>query len=427
MPHLAIIADDLTGANDTGVQFAKCGLRTHVVIDADSNLPTAADVVVVDTDSRGLIAELAYQRVSEAARKLKDSHIPIIYKKVDSTLRGNLGAEIDAILDVFEFDCAIVAPAFPQIGRITIGGYHLLNNVPLQCTEIARDPISPVTESRLAAILRSQSRYGVSHVELVDVLSGQERMRQCVDACCCAGDRLIGFDATDETHLEAIAKAAFQSGRRILWVGSAGMAEFLPTIYSLPVGEGQLLPNSRGLPVLVVAGSVSNVTALQVQAFLANPDSALVVADGQRLIEQESDEILRCVDAARGFLRRGLNTALVSPCDRESVIAACASGVKLGLSPAAVSERIARSLGSVAKQLADEVIEGVFLTGGDTAVKVCHALGASSMEICSEVAAGIPFAQVSAGPYNGLKVVTKAGAFGDEQAINKAVAVMQNK
>ena len=428
MPYLAIIADDLTGANDTGVQFAKSGLKTHVVIAVDGSAPPMdADVVVLATDSRSLSPDVAYQRVAKTAGSLRNCQIPIIFKKVDSTLRGNLGAEIDAILDVFTFDCAIVVPAFPRIGRITAGGYHLLNQIPIQSTEIARDPVSPVTESRLAILLQAQSRYRVSHVDLADVLAGHEKLINRLDEHCRAGSRLVSFDATDAAHLDTIAQAVLRSGKNVLWVGSAGLAESLPAVYSLPMRQAQPRLESHGLPVLVVCGSVSQVTAVQVAAFLAKPNSALVEVDASRLIEQAEEEIARCVKLAGSLLRQNFNTAIVSPHHREKIAIACASGKKMGLEPAVVSERIACGIGVIARHLANEAIEGLFLTGGDTAVNVCYALGAASMEVFCEVSTGIPFTQVSAGPYKGLKVVTKAGAFGDEQAINRSVDMIQSK
>ena len=426
MPQIAIIADDLTGANDTGVQFAKAGLRTHVVIAAvDHALPGTADVLVLNTDSRGLDAPAAYGRAAWAAQLVKDSSVPVVYKKVDSTLRGNLGAEIDAVMDVFDFDCAVVVPAFPRIGRITAGGYHLLNQIPLQSTEIAQDGQSPVTDSRLAAVLSAQSRYRVEHIELAVVLAGETAMRDHLNGCLAAGARLISFDATDGAHLQAITLAMHRSGRHILWVGSAGLAECLSALYHLPACHVCKEQENKGLPVLVVAGSVSRVTAAQVDAFLTRPDSALVTVDGEALLKDPDKEVVRCVNRAREHIRQHKHVAIVSSNGRESVEKVRLCGRRIGLDSTAVREVIASNLGVMIRQLVDEGVEGVLITGGDTAVQVCRALDAVSMEVCSEVAPGIPFCRLSSGKYAGLKVVTKAGAFGDEQAINQAIAIIQ--
>lgn len=121
LDRIAVIADDLTGASDSGVQFARKGLRTQVIFDwlGLSDGKDSLDTVVIDTDSRSIPGSMAYDRVSQAAYVLKQKGFTSIYKKLDSTLRGNLGQEIKAVMDVYGFEAAAVVPAFPRIGRTT--------------------------------------------------------------------------------------------------------------------------------------------------------------------------------------------------------------------------------------------------------------------------------------------------------------------
>src|ERR671933_2238315 len=145
---IALIADDLTGASDAGVQFARRGLAARVLFDLDD--PAAArdvEALVVDTDSRALPAAAAYARVRQVADHLRTARPEHVYKKIDSTLRGNLGAEIDAVMDALDFRLAVVAPAFPALGRTTRHGRHHLHGRPVHETEIGRDPKTPVRES----------------------------------------------------------------------------------------------------------------------------------------------------------------------------------------------------------------------------------------------------------------------------------------
>src|SRR6476619_7377554 len=97
---LAIIADDLTGANDSGVQLARHGLKTTVLFDLDEGNINKYEAVVFDTDSRSLTRKEAYNQVSRAANFLLNAGFTNIFKKLDSTMRGNIGAEIDALYDV---------------------------------------------------------------------------------------------------------------------------------------------------------------------------------------------------------------------------------------------------------------------------------------------------------------------------------------
>lgn len=426
MSRLAIIADDLTGANDTGVQFAKYGLRTYVVLDAVQNpvLPDEADVVVLDTDSRASTPSQAYNKAAAVAEVLKQEQVPMVYKKIDSTLRGNLGSEIDAVLDVLAYECAAVVPAFPAIGRITAGGYHLLNQVPLACTEIARDPKAPVTDSRLVEVLKQQTKYPVGYIGLQEVLSGSDAICRAIGQALALGQRLIAFDATEQAHLVTIARAIKDCGRKIVMVGSAGLAEVLPQLYDMPVHNDSRTVEVQGNPLLIVAGSVSSVTASQIGAFLKQPNTQLVEVCGQELLRNPAGEVKRCTDTAAVALRQGRHVAIVSAAGTDAVAEARQAGRQQGMNAIEVSDHIAHYLGVIAAELVNYGVEGLFLTGGDTAVSVCRALGTSSMKVQGEVAPGIPFGYLHNGPFAGLKVVTKAGAFGTEEAIKKSMDVM---
>lgn len=428
--YLAVIADDLTGANDTGVQFAKYGLQTHVMLNIGSFdvLPQNAEVLVLDTDSRAIAPQAAYERVRTAAQFLSRSGVSAVYKKVDSTLRGNLGSEIDAALEALHFPLAIIAPAFPQTGRITVGGYHLLNGVPLEATEVAQDLKSPVAESRLPMLLAGQSRFRVGRVELHDILAGQAAVIARLNAAVTGGTRLVAFDTTDAAHLLTIAQAVKDWGKPVLWVGSAGLAGVLPQVYDWRgAGPMNKQEGKRGLPVLVVAGSLSSVTAKQVDTFLARSGAWKVQADAARLIEAPAAEVTRCIAAAKDPLQNKQDVVLVAAADLKSVAGAKAAGEKRGLSLVEVSNQIAAQLGIITQALVKIDIAGLFLTGGDTAVSVCQNLGANSMQVFAEVAPGIPLGAISSGPYNRLKVVTKAGAFGDEETIVKAVELIHGR
>jgi len=125
----AVIADDFTGACDVGVQFSERGLST-LVVTSTKTLDTVKDdfdVVVIDTETRNLSAETAYERLGEASNACESNNIELMYKKVDSTLRGNIGSELDAILDVFCFDAVIVTPSFPAYGRTVLNGKLLID------------------------------------------------------------------------------------------------------------------------------------------------------------------------------------------------------------------------------------------------------------------------------------------------------------
>ncbi|HUV93375.1 MAG TPA: four-carbon acid sugar kinase family protein, partial [Anaerolineae bacterium] len=144
MNRLAVIADDLTGAMDTGLQFSKHGLETLVSM-SWHRLPDA-EVVVIDTDTRDVPPSVAHGRVLAAARALSGR---VIYKKVDSTMRGNVGIELCALQEVLHARCVVVAPAYPPGGRTTLHGRQMVGGKPLEQTFFAHDPRWPMRESHL--------------------------------------------------------------------------------------------------------------------------------------------------------------------------------------------------------------------------------------------------------------------------------------
>ena len=214
---LAIIADDLTGAMDTGLQFSKRGLETLVAMHWD-HLPEA-DVVVIDTDSRAAQTAEARERLLGVARLVKGH---TLYKKVDSTMRGNVGQELRALLEVLHPRGIVVAPAFPQEGRTTLQGIQRVEGVPLDRTFYAHDPRWPMRESHLPTLLGQQSGEKVGHVGLELVGKGVDAL---VGALQDRAERVVVVDALEQAHLRTIAQALLRLGQGWLPCGSAGLAE----------------------------------------------------------------------------------------------------------------------------------------------------------------------------------------------------------
>jgi len=417
---IVVLADDLTGANDTGVQFAKQGLRSLVLISLpDPPLELDEDVLIVDTQSRALPPAEAYEKVAQAVSLFKDrGPFQALYKKIDSTLRGNLGAEIDALMDVCGFEVAVAAPAFPKNGRITVGGRHFLGGAPLEATEIARDPVSPVGESHIPTLIAKQTRRAVGHVGIKDVLAGSDGILDAMRRLCAEGREVLVCDAWQDDHLAMIAMAAVRLQTPVLWVGSAGLAECLPLALRL----GAATADKR--PVVVIAGSVSGVTRGQAALLRQRPDVAYIEADPCAFLKPDTAqaEAGRCFQAAVNAIHGGRDVVIVSGHSDEVVARTIEEGRLAGLSPRQSAEAVAEALGALCRRIAlNAQLAGLVLTGGDIAVSCCRSLSASGIAVLQEVAPGIPAGVLKGGQCPGLGVVTKAGAFGAADALCKAV------
>lgn len=377
---IAVIADDLTGAADTGVQLARAGYRTAVAF-RGSPLPPPEnlDAVAVDTDSRAMLAGFAAKRVVAAARAVRGARI--VYKKIDSTLRGPVAAEISAALGATGREKAIVAPAFPGAGRATVGGVQLVRGVPVHETEARKDPRTPVLEGHLPTLLEE---VGPVASLGVDALGDPEAVRRAL-----AGARCVVVDAEDEADLESLVRAV-PDPSSVLWTGSAGLALALGKVHPGPHGEEPYPALEPSRAVLVVVGSLSEVSRGQLRR-LAEEHEAIPLSPGE---PEAVGEAARCAREAFG---RGEHAALYS------------SGARSGADAGAVVGALAEAVSRLSE---DGLFDALVLTGGDTAVGVARGLGASGIRLVGEVGAGIPVGTL-VGPRS-YTVVTKAGGFGED-------------
>ena len=211
MAKCIVIADDLTGANATGVLLKKMDYNTYTMMNAERlelSLSDSCDCLMYPTDSRGIDKELAYNRVYNAAKLLFNSEVKVWAKRIDSTMRGNIGAETDAILNVLGDDViAISAPCFPESGRTVVGGYLMVNGLPLHKTSVALDPKCPVKTSNVADIFRQQSKFKVGSIKLDDMMSGKHVLAEHMKKLVNEGNRILVFDCVTQGDLDLIADA----------------------------------------------------------------------------------------------------------------------------------------------------------------------------------------------------------------------------
>jgi len=391
---IAVIADDLTGAADTGVQFVHAGYRAAVFFRATEALSDDFDAVAFDTDSRAMPAGFAAKRVLGAAHVAREAHV--VYKKLDSTLRGNVAAELAAALGGARRDRVVVAPAFPAAGRTTVGGSQRVHGVPVDETEMANDPHTPVREAHIPSLLAGAfSSVGALGVE---DLADPERVGRTLEDYEC-----VVADAERDAHLEALVRAVSEPAG-VLWAGSAGLALALGSVYPGPCVETAGVQSAPVRPVLVVVGSLNGVAREQVMRLVEAFGAVDVPVD-----DRESNAVHKAVGTAREALAGGTCAIVRSPEER-----------------VACSESVLGSLAEVATLLSEEgLFEGLVLTGGATAVGVARRLGASGIRLDGEVEPGVTIgALIGPRPY---PIVTKAGGFGGPDTLEGAVEALSGE
>lgn len=442
MLRCLIIADDLTGAADSAAMAAAAGMQAAVVIwpaiGQTAQIPPGVEVLVCDSESRDLPPAGARQAVAAVfdCFQSKCSNEIIIFKKVDSTLRGSIGAELETLLEKIKPDLCLFAPALPQQGRTTKGGRQYLHGVLLEKTELAAAPKSPVTSSSIAEILQRGTTLQPQLIALqqpgVDVDNLSKIFEQKRSKC----RNLFICDAVNQKDLDVAAAAAQQIAPRILFAGSAGLAQSVGQLLkpvSAPRAEKRCVLHDRAimstggpfLPknehhwgrLLFLCGSVSTTARRQCHALLSSSDKICPIALDPRACLRDPRAAAAAAAAAIKKAAAKYAAVLVGPAlQAQDTLCSRAAAAELKLSFHEAGERIACAMGETAA-LCGPGFAGLVMTGGDTAVHACRALGAQILAVEGEIEPGCPCCRILSGTLEGRLLITKAGSFGSEQTL----------
>ncbi|PPA69366.1 four-carbon acid sugar kinase family protein [Jeotgalibacillus proteolyticus] len=419
--RIGIIADDLTGANDSGVQLTEKGIPTSVLFDLPDRSHHLDSGLVIDTNARALVQEKAYEETKKAALYLKEAGYQTIYKKMDSTLRGHIGTELKAVKEVFNPEFVFISPAFPALHRTTKDGIHYIKGQPLAETEISKDPKHPVTESSIPCLIKQEigEKVGlITKTEAADEHSFTDRIRSLKEQ----GIDYIVCDAETEEDLRLFAQRMNSISSNVIWAGSAGLAEVLPEVLHF-----HTKPEVRHIQpadqVVTVCGSLSGVTQEQVRYAADQEDVVGVEINTLSIFSSEWREtrvlyIKQCEEA----IKSKLHLAIFVPSNSDIRETVKKRGQELGLTSYEIGERISTALGEIVKELALRFphLQSFVLTGGDTAKETAKLLGGNGIRLIKQIEAGIPAGELI-GPDKAMTIVTKAGAFGDKQSIYRAM------
>lgn len=409
-PVVTVLADDLTGANATGARFARMGLRTRTitgsaVLDQSFQPHTGeADVIVVTTGTRTVAPRRAAIVVGELLRSAPPlAASPLLAKRIDTTLRGPIAAELDVLLAcrrTFEARVAAVAvPAYPSAGRTTVDGIHLVNGVPLVKTPAGRDPLTPVHSSRVASLLTTGIRLQADEVHRDVLRLGDDAAIGAIARAVSTTDIVVLDAETDEELARLamlVAQARHESGVDIVPVDSGPFV----AAYCAALGLQELKYDA---PVLVIVGSAAEPTSRQVERAAA--------ALGLRVLEVDPESDF---DALVPLTLRHVAEGGRDICWR---VTPRHSGLD-----ARLASKIPHALATAARQvLQQSSFGGVFACGGEVAAALLDALGVHSLEIAGEVQPLVVTGRIRGGHWDRLPVVTKGGLVGDDGAITASI------
>lgn len=411
MVKLLIIADDFTGALDTGVQFAARGAATRVVTDPAYDFAhTDAEVLVMVAETRHLPPKEAYDVVYRTARNAREAGIPYIYKKTDSALRGNIGSELKAVMDAAGSSTIAFLPAFPKMGRVTRNGVHYVDGVPVAESVFGKDPFEPVKASAVAEVIGAQTEAPVV-------------LHPLDEAAVSGGPGIQVYDAVTDEDLARIGGELGAEGLH-LSAGCAGFATALADILGLNGPEPQMpqLPEA----FFVACGSVNPVTLRQMRRAEQNGFVHIHLEPVQKLESSwlESEDCGRKIriwlEQARTSGRCILDVNDPMGLDDTEVYARVH-----GLTTEDLRVRISSQLAHLMNRMLDGGLDATILcTGGDTLLALMRTVGVAELTPVRELATG---AVLTNFVYEGKTyyIISKSGGFGEPDLFCKLAAFVR--
>jgi uncharacterized protein YgbK (DUF1537 family) len=374
LPYAILLADDLTGACDSGIAFVKAGHEVSVGFSAASpeDVAGAADVIALSVETRNLSpedAEICLNQLGNLSRFAGS----LLFKKVDSAGRGNPGAEILAILRLSACDGVVYAPAFPSAGRTIKNGILRVQDVSGQDVEVD-----------LVSLIPASARSRVMPIPV----ESEAHLRQTLLRAHRDGKDIWLCDSMEQEDLQRIARVASELPLHLLWAGSAGLAEAIAELTGAAHASDAARATAASASgcTLLFSGTTHSVTLMQLKQ-LASSTLPIVPGSDASLLPSSCGIVQLVWDEETGESNR----------------------------------KFIQELWRHHRQPGRPMIDSLVLTGGDTAAFVLKALGATSLRLRGEIEPGIPWGVVDDGLAQGCAVITKSGGFGVESSLNNAI------
>lgn len=433
MAIIGVVADDFTGTASSGMLMAKAQVETGLFFDAAHvemfENRKSLEAIYVSTNSRALPKKEAYKLVKEASEVLSEAGVQYFSKKIDTTMRGGIGCEIDAMLDFLGDDAvAVMVTAMPPSRRICVGGYSIIDGVLLSETSIAQDVKTPVKEAYIPGIIQKQSKRSVTLIKIEDVRKGKTFLMQRMSECKEQGFTIIVVDAITMEHVQQIAETCVELGWKMLAVDpgpftmklacSRGIAKEVKT------SKGQSQSYCKEKTVLIIAGSANPSTRKQMEILENDSEkNKRISVSPKALMDGENElvnEVEKVVKQAKYFLEseKEVRSLLIETALHGEIANLEEEDRKRGYSPGTCSKNINDGLAEITDRILEQYgrtkIAGMMLTGGDTMECVCRKIGVTCIKAEDNIVAQVDVGEII-GKYDGMPLIVKGGFCGYDE------------
>jgi uncharacterized protein YgbK (DUF1537 family) len=409
--RVAVLADDLTGASDTAVQFAEAGWPAFLQRSPQPLVLPDLAAVGQPLNTRAAPSDVAARRTAEAVEAQLGAGVTRLYLKIDSTMRGSVAAQLQGALSAWRRHhpgaFVVLCPAYPAMGRTLSQGRLWVNGQPLERSPAGSDPVTPVKSSVMVEL--------VPGAVVVPALPAAE-LRAAIDSAAARSSVVVAEAQTPE-HLQTLAEVIAGFGSAALPAGSAGLALPLASAWHPLLGEARPAP----LPIVrdrivVLLSSVNEVSRRQVRA--CQDALARRMQTATLGLEDVADE---------GRAARWANEVAIDP--HAIVLALCAPAERMtGMDKVAAAARVASGLAAAVHALLKRQPAGaLILLGGDGAEATLNQIGVGALRVLRRVLEGVPLLETMGAGGEGLLVVTKAGGFGDERTLLSTIEALRGE
>jgi len=416
---IGVIADDTTGANDIGIMFRKNGYAVKILTFEEDMVPeNNCDVLIIDTDSRLDPLELSRFKVYKSAEILKKAGCEIFHKKTCSVFRGNIGVELDAMMDALKKDFAIISLAFPKNGRTTVHGIHRVNGELLENSNFAKDPVHPMTSSDLVSILSEETNKKVCSIDIEVVRMGAEKLREAIEKVRKNCNYCI-IDSETQEDLKIVAEASV--GYECLG-GSSAIGEELPKFLENKKSQNPVykLDCDDNNGVLVVSGSLTPQTRAQT-AHLKEIGVPTLVVDSRKVFSEDlyEKEKIKIVAKGTALLKEGNDILIMADNDNVIIAETKKRGKALNIDELKISKMVSALLADIAETITKNInLKRLVVAGGDTSGTICRKLGIKGNYVLKEIETGLP-SGLAIG--REMLIVLKSGSFGKKEFLETSI------
>ncbi|NJD04278.1 MAG: hypothetical protein FIA99_17165 [Ruminiclostridium sp.] len=423
MEKLIIIADDLTGACDTGSYI--CDYISSVSVHVDSANPNIKvgqtdKVQVYNTYTRTIGAEQAYKKVYLLGQQVNALESKVVVKKIDTAYRGHAAIELNALMDSLKIGVCFVINAIPSINRITVGGFQIIDGRLLEQTDFVWDPVNPAKGSFIPDILQPLSKRRIGIITLQDIRKGN--IAGHVNEHLQKNNEIIIFDSATDEDISNILEALYDRYTYALWAGSLGLIQHLSkkffgnneAVYDINGTKKKFYSNkgSSDKKAVIFTASIHFETKRQIEYADEMGKVSVINIKIKNIPERnclyaDMEKSIDCIIAAL----KKTNVAVIPDIDEDIQLKD-------------IDKEILGIISTIARKVCmNEEAGNIVLIGGDTAYSILNALEASVIEVTGRIEQAMAYGLISDGKSAGKHFSIKGGSVGNKDALLKMLDI----